>query len=107
MLINSLYVIVCVIVLFEYVLSYTPGYLFGKFSALSFCVTLPSSLRKRPFSFLKPIISVRRQAYHETCFSFHGTAPQGKTKLFFDLCRGEGWDEGGKTRDPGNKADDG
>lgn len=39
MLINSLYVIVCVIVLFVYVLSYTPGYLFGKFSALSFCVT--------------------------------------------------------------------
>lgn len=51
---------------------------------LHYCRKIFSGLRKRLFSFLKPIISLRCQAWHETCFFFHATAPP-KRKRFVKL----------------------
>ena len=88
MLINPLYVIVCYSS-FRVGLSCTPEYLFGKsgkhsfrndpFKADSFLVlSLSTCLRKRPFWFLKPIISVRRHAWHETCLFPWDCRPKAK-----------------------------
>ena len=45
---------------------------------LHYCRKIFSGLRKRLFSFLKPIISLRCQAWHETSCFFHATAAQEK-----------------------------
>jgi len=88
MLINSLYVIVCLIVLFLCVSFlyarvlvweiWDPKFLDSLCYCFHYCSKIFSGLRKRLFSFLKPTISLRCQAWHETCFFFHATTAQEK-----------------------------
>lgn len=48
------------------------------YCCLHYCRKIFSGLRKRLFSFLKSAISLRCQAWYETCFFFHATAAQEK-----------------------------